>query len=1133
MIKVRKSLLVLGLLLLAGAAWGQEYNPPKYTLIPWAGEVLSEGGYSEGVGPTDTIWLPSDNLPFGAYGYSKTGANCVRIYGPNNRQMSTCYDIHDGQSHIDFTSGAVPNNFNFGVWPDKSYGYTVHFYIEITYSLPEFQNSPYTWQISGCPLIKFTQGNYPLIFIPFFYKPFFGNNSSGSSETKGAIIQGTPPGNCIVAAQFDLQRDSCGYIQILFGITRGSSYYADHYDGTAPHYEWHNIDVTPTISSVNIWYAEDEAHPDILETPFIGTPNDSNEYYTNQGSTSDDSVTISIPECQDIGTLVHENGGWTVSGIGKYYIYKKSGESYAEIGSIDSSSITFLQTAVNGATIKYFNSTINLPEGEHQICIKTEDKAGNKSEHYSSISTIRVDRTAPDYLTAADAVYTLKDNNGGNITNKARPSLTCEVYPQDNGIIISNINRKHFNMYFEDLSDLDRTITGNLLENTLLEKKNGEPLPDGTYGVAIRYYDNAGNINTYTIGGNEYYTFTIDRTKPPSPGSLTIKTTDDGKPLPILNDIYQTYKSRVTLGWAASSDLNGITNYSIYTADGHPVNITENNETSIDLTLVNGDNGFYITATDAAGNVSEPSSLIRIKKYNILLPVTFPKSSGEAVTYDSLSIPTIHWNSPENAEGMTITYTITVLHQSEVKKTYENISSTSHTLTGLATKFTYTAVVYAKDSIGRTSENRIVFTPGNVAVRIGPGRDYDILGPANGQAYANAASVPGFTLTGTSPRHDSEGDIVLHKLYYRKIGASEFNQYPEADGEYTQDDIGLTGLSKGTYEWYMEIAEFYDPGSGVPNKYDSKQRWPVTTTETLTFSVAENIVTAEGYSDTIRTTPGKQVRFDAATYTDYTGAGYEYLWDFGDIAISTDTNTTHAFSQAIDPITGWRNATSSYDVMLYVKDNTGSTIETAKVKVIVENTTRGTLYADEEWSAIHPLYGSVTIPAGIKLIVHSGTSVTAYGTGDTTLYINGRLEAWGNDATVQFRSAIGTGNTEWQGIVITGSAEISHCEITNAKRGITCANTALNAVTIGSTTFTNNLAGLHSYNSMPIVGSCMFADNAWYGIKEDNPLGDVHPIVTGTVFSGNGYDYYHSTLKNISIMKLNELNAPEAGNSTE
>ncbi len=682
-------------------------------------------------------------------------------------------------------------------------------------------------------------------------------------------------------------------------------------------------------------------------------------------------------------------------------------------------------------------------------------------------------------------------------------------------------------------------------------------LPNGTYSVAVRYYDNAGNIDTTTIGGDEWYTFTIDTAKPSVPGSITVKTTDDDKPLPILNGVYQTYKSYVTLSWAESTDGNGESwqsGVADYTIEYLPAGAGENDwqtypsttNTSAQITLSNGITKLKITAKDRAGNVSDQSIEISIKKYNILLPVTFPKSSGEAVTYDSLSVPTIHWNAPENAEGMTITYTITVLHKSEMKKTYENISSTSHTLTGLATKFTYVAVVYAKDSIGRTSENRIGFTPGNVAVRIGPGGDYNILGPANGQAYTNAASIPGFTLTGISPRHDSEGDIVLHKLYYKKAGASEFNRLPEADGEYTQDDIGLTALSRGTYEWYMEIAEFYDEGSGVPNKYDSKQRWPVTTTETLTFSVAENTVTAEGYSDTIRTTPGKEIQFDAATYTDYTGAGYEYLWDFGDIAISIDTNTTHAFSQAIDPVTGWRNATSSYDVMLYVKDSTGNTIETAKVKVLVENTTRGTLYADEEWSAIHPLYGSVTIPAGIKLIVHAGTSVIAYGTGDTTLNVKGRLvlnprnlssnpqesvvPAWGNDATVQFKSAIGAGNTEWQGIVIAGSAEISHCEITNAKRGITCANTALNAVTIGSTTFTNNLAGLHSYNSMPIVGSCMFTDNAWYGIKEDNPLSEAHPKVTGTVFNGNGYDYYHSKLKNISITKLNEINGPDAGN---
>jgi hypothetical protein len=191
--------------------------------------------------------------------------------------------------------------------------------------------------------------------------------------------------------------------------------------------------------------------------------------------------------------------------------------------------------------------------------------------------------------------------------------------------------------------------------------------------------------------------------------------------------------------------------------------------------------------------------------------------------------------------------------------------------------------------------------------------------------------------------------------------------------------------------------------------------------------------------------------------------------------------------------------------------------------VIVENTTRGALYADEDWSGDHPLYGSVTVPTGITLTIHAGTNVKAYGNGDTKLDIKGMLNVWGDDGAVYIGSVSGTGDSDWQGIVISGKAEISHCTIENAKRGITCVNT-VTGVSIGSTTFGNNLVGLHSFNATALVGSCRFENNTWYAIKEDNPTADIRPKVTGTVFHGNGYNYYHYKLKNIGIAKLNEIN---------
>jgi hypothetical protein len=940
-------------------------------------------------------------------------------------------------------------------------------------------------------------------------KILFNNTSGGQFHTISPSVYPDLIASQ-VWAQFDLPARSTAYIRPSYGNYSGKyTSYSSECGGV------------PEVKKISIWYAEDRNAPNPPEEFYVlNSKQDSltYKYYTKGDSPGNNSVTLSWSAADDVGTLVETGGGWTISGISYYELYE---------------SATLLPTPTGLST------TLNRLEGEYNYSLKAVDKAGNKSDS-SGPFTIVVDRTPPNNVTDLHLSTKEYSKDGIDYTNLNAPFLSCTV-PEDkinydaqnSQIPNSTTNSNHYTIFFAgDPAPAPTTRTDEAIDSTPLPA-----LDNGVYTVAVRYYDNAGNIEISDISEDEYYTFAIDTAKPSVPASLT--ATVDGIQLPKNSEgIYETYKRNVTLGWQPSNDKNpdkdwqsGIAGYTIYRyspatgGDGWSIYETASaTETGATLTLDNEDNQFRITAMDNAGNESDIRNII-IRKYDILLPVTFPKTPGEAVTYTN-NVPTLHWFPPDNTEpSLNIGYKVSILKDNTVIKTSGGtpVTTTAYTIQGLPTKSTYTAIVYARDSIDRTSENSIKFTPGNVPLKIGPSGEYDVMGPANNASFNTAADLsPQFGLTKSPPRHDGEGDLVLHKLFYKKQGASEYIQYPEADGDYTSEPISLSTLSRGTYEWYMEIAEFYDPGSGVPNKFDSKQRWPVTTTVTMSFTIRDNTTTG-GYSDVIKTTPGKPVSFDAGTYLDATGTNICYNWDFGDGTVlnqDMEASKTHSFTM---------NPSKEWIVRITAINGEGNTFGPVYIQVIVENTTRGALYADEDWSGDHPLYGSVTVPAGITLTIHAGTNVKAYGNGDTKLDIKGKLEIWGSDGSeVHIQSVKQAGDSDWQGIIISGSADFSNCIIENAKRGVTCANTKAGDVSIGSTTFENNLVGLHSLNATALVGSCRFEDNTWYGIKEDNPTADRRPEVTGSTFTHNGYDYYHYKLKNISITKLNEINGLDA-----
>lgn len=265
------------------------------------------------------------------------------------------------------------------------------------------------------------------------------------------------------------------------------------------------------------------------------------------------------------------------------------------------------------------------------------------------------------------------------------------------------------------------------------------------------------------------------------------------------------------------------------------------------------------------------------------------------------------------------------------------------------------------------------------------------------------------------------------------------------------------------------------------------------------------------------TTPDAPLQLTAAV-TDPDGYPVSYSWNPGDGgAPVSGAAPTYQYTTI-----------GSYTLTLTVTDNDGG-ITTTATTVNVHNTFQGKLFTNETWSGTWYLYGDVTVPPGITLTILPGTQIIVNSdpfTGNSyTLDIQGNLTIPGA-GQVSFSSPTGQAG-DWKGIYVEGQATLNQVLIQDAARGLAVVNGA--AAMITNCTFQNNQAGLHVYGAQPTVTNCSFINNTLYGIKEDN---GGRPIVTGSLFSGNGIDYYSEIMTGITIDQLNQING-NSGNQCQ
>lgn len=240
-----------------------------------------------------------------------------------------------------------------------------------------------------------------------------------------------------------------------------------------------------------------------------------------------------------------------------------------------------------------FTPTTDLGQGLHPITVTSTDAAGNVSAPSAGFS-VNVDT-----LTTAPVISSVTDNVG-------TPAPVISGVP-------TNDNTPTFTGTAEANSTITISENGNVIGTALVDGTgnwNFTPNPaltDGSHNLTIITTDTAGNVSTATT-----FNAVIDTTAPIVP-AITLVVDDQTQVGNVTLTSGQSTKDTLpTL--SGTSEANAV----ITLKDGNTIVGTTtangNGEWSLDPTtaLGQGSHNLTVTATDAAGNISNPSSAFTV-----------------------------------------------------------------------------------------------------------------------------------------------------------------------------------------------------------------------------------------------------------------------------------------------------------------------------------------------------------------------------------------------------------------------------------------------------------------------------------------------------------------------------------------
>ncbi|MBK5143785.1 Ig-like domain repeat protein [Budviciaceae bacterium BWR-B9] len=256
----------------------------------------------------------------------------------------------------------------------------------------------------------------------------------------------------------------------------------------------------------------------------------------------------------------------------------------------------------------------DLAEGEHSITVIEKDEAGNESAP-SDVIEFTVDTIAPDL-----ANVSIIDNVGavtgalkdGDITDDNTPTFSGQA--EANGMVIIYNGDEVIGSAKADASGEGKAGSTikvydgeTLLGSTTIDSEGNwsftpaADLSEGAHSITATATDKAGNVSEPTTA----FTFTVDTVAPTTP---TIDSAEDN-----VGDVQGTLTSNSSTDDTTPA-LNGTAekNSTVNVYDGETLLGTTTADSNGKWTfttdaLTEGEHTFHVTATDKAGNVSQPS----------------------------------------------------------------------------------------------------------------------------------------------------------------------------------------------------------------------------------------------------------------------------------------------------------------------------------------------------------------------------------------------------------------------------------------------------------------------------------------------------------------------------------------------
>ncbi len=577
------------------------------------------------------------------------------------------------------------------------------------------------------------------------------------------------------------------------------------------------------------------------------------------------------------GTNVGTNTQQAVNLVDGVYTYTVVAYDAAGLTGSDNVNFTVDTTA---PTVSFTAPTDNALLSTRPVTFNWTGSDANGIDHYELNGTDMGTNTSFSIFSLPAYNYTFVITAYDNAGNKANDTVSFELSTDVPDITITSpindafVNTNLFNItWTSNATDIAYFLANGT--NVSTNTSQAVTLVDGVYSYTVLVNDTTGLTSSDTVN------FTVDTTAP----NVTITT-------PANNAIRST--GNLTINWIGT-DTYGIV---YYTVNGTNVGLN----TSYNVSLVDGDYNYVVTAFDNAGNSATDN-------VNFTIDTTLPTL---AITY-----PTN--NALLNTSNITVTWNGTGATYYAANGTNVGLN-TSANLTGL-TEGNHTYIVTAFDSAAPANQisDSVYFT-------------IDTIAPV----------ITNVSVTTTNSSATITWDTVESSNSYIDYGTTTAYGLNHSNASYVNVHALTVGPLPANTTYYFMLSS--TDRAGNTGTYVSSNA----TDSNFTTDPADNDVpTAVAQMDS-PCYAGGPCDYNASASYDTNGTITDYAWNFSGTGLSNNSIGTHVFTNA-----------GNYNVTLTITDN-GTLTDDDTITVQVLNNTGINPVADAGIDQMIPVNSIVT-----------------------------------------------------------------------------------------------------------------------------------------------------------------------------